>query len=137
MWFGDLVTMRWWNGSWLNEAFATFMEVAACNAFRPDWKRWTTFGLERSAAFEVDSLESTRSIELEVSSPADAEGMFDVLTYQKGGAVLRMLEQYLGEEQFRGGVGHYLRTHAYGNTETSDLWDALEETSGASRCAIG
>jgi puromycin-sensitive aminopeptidase len=130
MWFGDLVTMRWWNGSWLNEAFATFMNVAACNAFRPDWKRWTTFGLERSVAFEVDSLESTRPIEFEVRSPADAEGMFDVLTYEKGAAVLRMLEQYLGEEQFRQGVGHYLRTHAYGNTETSDLWDALEETSG-------
>ena len=130
MWFGDLVTMRWWNGSWLNEAFATFMDVAACDAFRPDWKRWTTFGLERSMAFEVDSLESTRPIEFEVRSPADAEGMFDVLTYEKGAAVLRMLEQYLGEEQFRQGVGHYLRTHAYGNTETSDLWDALEETSG-------
>ena len=99
MWFGDLVTMRWWNGIWLNEAFATFMEVAACDAFRPDWERWTSFGLERSAAFEVDSLESTRSIEYEVRSPADADGMFDVLTYQKGGAVLRMLEQYLGAEQ--------------------------------------
>ena len=130
MWFGDLVTMRWWNGIWLNEAFATFMEIAACDAFRPDWDRWTTFGLERSAAFEVDSLESTRSIEFEVRSPADADGMFDVLTYQKGGAVLRMLEQYLGEEQFRQGVSHYLRQHAYGNTETSDLWDAIEETSG-------
>ncbi len=130
MWFGDLVTMRWWNGIWLNEAFATFMEIAACDAFRPDWERWTTFGLERSAAFEVDSLESTRSIEFEVHSPADADGMFDVLTYQKGGAVLRMLEQYLGEQRFREGVGHYLRTHAYGNTETSDLWDAIEHTSG-------
>ncbi len=130
MWFGDLVTMRWWNGIWLNEAFATFMEVAACAAFRPDWDRWTSFGPERSAAFEVDSLESSRSIEYEVRSPADADGMFDVLTYQKGGAVLRMLEQYLGPEQFRKGVSHYLRTHAYGNTETSDLWDALEETTG-------
>ena len=85
MWFGDLVTMRWWNGIWLNEAFATFMEIAACDAFRPDWERWTTFGLERSAAFDVDALESTRSIEFEVHSPADADGMFDVLTYQKGG----------------------------------------------------
>jgi aminopeptidase N len=130
MWFGDLVTMRWWNGIWLNEAFATFMEIAACDDFRPDWQRWTTFGLERSAAFEVDSLESTRPIEYEVRSPADAEGMFDVLTYQKGGAVLRMLEQWLGTERFRQGVSHYLQRHAYGNTETSDLWDAIEETSG-------
>ena len=130
MWFGDLVTMAWWNGIWLNEAFATFMEIAACDAFRPDWQRWTTFGLERSVAFDTDSLSSTRSVEYEVRSPADCEGMFDVLTYQKGAALLRMLEQYLGPEQFRAGVAHYLRTHSYGNTETADLWDALESTSG-------
>jgi len=128
MWFGDLVTMGWWNGIWLNEAFATFMEIAACEAFRPEWQRWVTFGLERSVAFETDSLSSTRPVEFEVRSPADAEGMFDVLTYQKGGALLRMLEQHLGPEQFRAGVSHYLRTHAYGNTETSDLWDAIEHT---------
>ncbi len=130
MWFGDLVTMRWWNGIWLNEAFATFMEVAACDAFRPDWKRWVSFGLERTAAFEVDALRSTRPVEFEVRSPADAEGMFDVLTYEKGGALLRMLQQYLGEEAFRAGIGLYLRTHRYGNTETSDLWDALEKATG-------
>ncbi len=130
MWFGDLVTMRWWNGIWLNEAFATFMEIAACDAFAPEWERWTSFGLERSAAFEVDSLASTRPVEFEVESPAEADGMFDVLTYQKGGALLRMLEQYLGAETFREGVSHYLRTHAHGNTETNDLWDAIEATSG-------
>ncbi len=130
MWFGDLVTMGWWNGIWLNEAFATFMEVAACDAFRPEWDRWTTFGLERSVAFETDSLAATRPVEYEVKSPADCEGMFDVLTYQKGGALLRMLEQYLGEDVFREGVGHYLRTHSYKNTETNDLWDAIEFTSG-------
>ncbi len=130
MWFGDLVTMRWWNGIWLNEAFATFMEIAACDAYRPDWERWTSFGLERTVAFETDSLASTRSVEFEVRSPADCEGMFDVLTYQKGGALLRMLEQYLGVERFRAGVSHYLRTHSYANTETNDLWDAIEATSG-------
>ena len=130
MWFGDLVTMRWWNGIWLNEAFATFMEVAACEAYRPDWDRWTAFGVERSVAFETDSLESTRSVEFEVRSPADCDGMFDVLTYQKGGALLRMLEQYLGPERFRVGVSHYLTLHSYSNTETNDLWDAIEETSG-------
>ena len=130
MWFGDLVTMRWWNGIWLNEAFATFMEIAACDAYRPDWGRWTLFGLERSAALETDSLESTRPVEYEVRSPRDCEGMFDVLTYQKGGSLLRMLQQYLGEQRFREGVSHYLRQHAYGNTETSDLWDAIESTSG-------
>lgn len=130
MWFGDLVTMRWWNGIWLNEAFATFMEIAACDAYRPDWQRWTAFGAERSVAFETDSLHSTRPVEFEVNSPDDCEGMFDVLTYQKGGALLRMLEQYLGEDRFRDGVSHYLRIHAYANTETNDLWDAIEETSG-------
>ena len=130
MWFGDLVTMRWWNGIWLNEAFATFMEIAACDAYRPDWERWTSFGLERSVAFEVDALANTRSVEFEVRSPADCEGMFDVLTYQKGGALLRMLEQYLGADKFREGVSHYLRVHSYKNTETNDLWDAIEETSG-------
>jgi len=130
MWFGDLVTMRWWNGIWLNEAFATFMEVAACEAYRPDWQRWTSFGVERSAAFATDSLTSTRPVEFEVRSPADCEGMFDVLTYQKGGALLRMLEQYLGAERFRDGVSHYLELHSYANTETNDLWDAIEATSG-------
>jgi len=129
MWFGDLVTMRWWNGIWLNEAFATFMEVAACDAFRPAWKRWDSFSLERTAAFETDSLLATRPVEFEVVSPADADGMFDVLTYQKGGALLRMLEQYLGEDSFRDGIRHYLGKHSYANTETSDLWDALEATS--------
>ncbi|MFM9083595.1 MAG: M1 family metallopeptidase, partial [Actinomycetota bacterium] len=127
MWFGDLVTMGWWNGIWLNEAFATFMEIAACDAFAPEWKRWTSFGLERSVAMEVDSLRSTRSVEFPVHAPNDCEGMFDVLTYQKGGSILRMLEQYLGAERFRAGVSHYLRKHSHGNTETSDLWDAIEE----------
>ena len=126
MWFGDLVTMKWWNGIWLNEAFATFMEVAAVDAYRPDWQRWTSFSLERSVAFETDSLVATRPVEYEVRSPADCEGMFDVLTYQKGGALLRMLEQYLGVERFRSGVRHYLHAHSYGNTETSDLWDSIE-----------
>ncbi|MDP9463658.1 MAG: M1 family metallopeptidase, partial [Actinomycetota bacterium] len=127
MWFGDLVTMKWWNGIWLNEAFATFMEIACCDAFRPEWQRWTTFSLERSMAFETDSLASTRSVEFPVEAPADCEGMFDVLTYQKGGSLLRMLEQYLGVEEFRQGISQYLQQHAYGNTETGDLWDAIEQ----------
>ena len=126
MWFGDLVTMKWWNGIWLNEAFATFMEVAAVESFRTEWQRWTSFSLERSAAFEVDSLVNTRSVEFAVRSPQDCEGMFDVLTYQKGGSLLRMLEQYLGADRFRDGIRLYLNTHSYGNTETSDLWDAIE-----------
>lgn len=130
MWFGDLVTMKWWNGIWLNEAFATFMEMHATDAFRPQWDRWTTFGLSRTAAFDTDSLTSTRPIEYPVISPADAEGMFDILTYEKGAAVVRMLEQYLGEDQFRAGIHQYLAEHAYGTTETTDLWDAIESATG-------
>ena len=130
MWFGDLVTMSWWNGIWLNEAFATFMEVMATDAFRPAWDVWTTFGLARAAAFDTDSLRSTRPIEYEVLTPADAEGMFDILTYEKGASVVRMLEQYLGAEPFRSGITEYLRRHAFGTTETTDLWDALEDVTG-------
>ena len=130
MWFGDLVTMRWWEGIWLNEAFATFMEVLCVDAFRPAWERWVSFGLEREAALAVDGLHTTRPIEYPVGSPEEADGMFDVLTYQKGGSVLRMLEQYLGPEVFRDGVRRYLTDHAYANTVTSDLWDALEAVSG-------
>ncbi|MBT4513862.1 MAG: M1 family metallopeptidase, partial [Chloroflexi bacterium] len=130
MWFGDLVTMRWWNGIWLNEAFATFMATLSTDAFRPEWERWVQFGLERSMAFDVDSLEKTRPIEIEVNSPEDAEGMFDLLTYEKGGSVLRMLEQYLGDTPYRDGIRNYLTKHSYGNTETNDLWDAIEETTG-------
>jgi puromycin-sensitive aminopeptidase len=130
MWFGDLVTMRWWNGIWLNEAFATFMSMLAVDDFRPDWEIWNTFARDRTNAFEVDALETTRPIEYEVRSPNDASGMFDTLTYVKGGAVLRMLEQWLGGERFRDGIRRYLAQHAYGNTETHDLWDALEEETG-------
>jgi puromycin-sensitive aminopeptidase len=130
MWFGDLVTMKWWNGLWLNEAFATFMELASVDDFRPDWQRWSSFTTERAAAFAVDALESTRPIEFPVVSPEDAEGMFDVLTYQKGASVLRMLEQYLGTDRFRAGIRLYLSARAYGNAETTDLWDAIEDATG-------
>jgi puromycin-sensitive aminopeptidase len=130
MWFGDLVTMGWWEGIWLNEAFATFMEMLCTDAFKPTWERWTSFGLEKEMALAVDGLHTTRAIEYEVHSPEDANGMFDVLTYEKGGSVLRMLQQYLGETTFRDGVRIYLKRHAYANTVTTDLWDAIEEASG-------
>jgi puromycin-sensitive aminopeptidase len=125
MWFGDLVTMSWWNGLWLNEAFATFMEMLAVDAWKPEWKRWETFSVARAAAFSVDGLVSTRPIEFPVRAPKDAEAMFDVLTYEKGASVLRMLEQYIGPNVFRDGVRQYLRTHAYGNADTKDLWSAI------------
>ena len=118
MWFGDLVTMKWWNGIWLNEAFATFMEVLAVDAFRPEWQRWVSFGVEREAAMAVDGLHATRPVEFHVGRPEEAQGMFDVLTYQKGGSVLRMLEQFIGPDVFREGIHDYLTTHSHGNTET-------------------
>ena len=128
MWFGDLVTMRWWNGLWLNEAFATFMEMLAVDAWKPEWRRWDSFTVSRAAAMQVDGLKSTRPIEFPVEKPEEAAGMFDVLTYEKGASVLRMLEQYLGADALRDGIRLYLRRHAYANAETTDLWDALEES---------
>ena len=129
MWFGDLVTMTWWNGIWLNEAFATFMEMLAVDAWKPEWQRWTTFGVSRAAALSLDGLHSTRPIEFPVTSPRDADAMFDVLTYEKGASVLRMLEQYLGAVVFREGVRDYLRTHRFANADTGDLWAALGRAS--------
>jgi puromycin-sensitive aminopeptidase len=128
MWCGDRVTMQWWNGLWLNEAFATFMEMLAVDAWKPEWRRWDSFAVSRAAAMQVDGLKSTRPIEFPVERPEEAAGMFDVLTYEKGASVLRMLEQYLGADEFRDGIRRYLRKHAYGNAETTDLWDALEES---------
>jgi puromycin-sensitive aminopeptidase len=129
MWFGDLVTMTWWNGIWLNEAFATFMEMLAVDAWKPEWQRWSTFGVSRAAALSLDGLHSTRPIEFPVTSPRDADAMFDVLTYEKGASVLRMLEQYLGAVVFREGVRDYLRTHRFANADTGDLWAALGRAS--------
>ena len=130
MWFGDLVTMEWWEGIWLNEAFATFMESICTDHFRPEWQKWVRFHPMREAAFAVDAQHSTRPIEFRVVSPDECRGMFDVLTYIKGCAVLRMLEQYLGATTFRDGIRAYLRRHSYANAVTKDLWRALEEASG-------
>lgn len=130
MWFGDLVTMRWWNGIWLNEAFATFMALCCQDDFRPEWHVFSSFARSRSVALGVDGLHSTRSVEYPVRQPDDAAAMFDVLTYEKGASVLWMAERYLGRERFRAGVRRYLAAHAYGNTETHDLWDAIEAEAG-------
>jgi puromycin-sensitive aminopeptidase len=130
MWFGDLVTMAWWEGIWLNEAFATYMQYVCTAAYKPEWQMWIRFCQEREIGLTVDGLHSTRPIEFPVHSPSDAAAMADVITYQKGGAVLKMLEQFVGFETFRDGLRQYMRTHAYGNTVTRDLWAALESASG-------
>lgn len=128
MWFGDLVTMKWWNGIWLNEAFATFMSFLCHEDKYPEHEPFL-FAVSRywPVAFEVDGLSSTRPIEFPVGRPEEATAMFDALTYYKGGGVLWMIEQYLGREGFRDGIRRYLKAHAYANAETTDLWDALEE----------
>jgi puromycin-sensitive aminopeptidase len=127
MWFGDFTTMSWWNGLWLNEAFATFMASKCVDAWKPEWKFWEGFNIEKAAAMRVDGLRSTRSIEFPVHNPDEARGMFDVLTYEKGCAILRMLELFLGEDEFRNGIVAYIAKHAFGNADTPDLWAAIEQ----------
>lgn len=127
MWFGDLVTMRWWNGLWLKESFATFMASMCVDAWRPHWRMWDGFSTSRAAALFTDALQSTHAIENSVNHPDEASEMFDVISYQKGCSVLYQLHEFLGAETFRKGCVAYLRKHQYGNTETHDLWDALEE----------
>lgn len=129
MWFGDLTTMRWWNGIWLNEAFATFMEMMAVDTWKPEWKRWESFAVFRGQAMMIDGLKSTREIEFPVGRPEEAGAMFDILTYEKGASVLRMLEQYLGPEKFMDGIRDYLQKFQYANTETDDLWQSLQSAS--------
>jgi aminopeptidase N len=129
-WFGDLVTMQWWDDLWLNEAFATWMENKAVEQIRPDWNIWLDFEGDKTYALGLDSLGSTHPIRTPVRSPEDANENFDGITYSKGGAVLRMLEQYLGEPVFQKGVSAYLREHSNGNATAADLWRALSEASG-------
>jgi len=134
-WFGNLVTMAWWEGAWLNEAFASFMEMKATVAMRPEWKRWLAFAnLEVPWAMGTDQLASTRPIEFGVTAPEEVDQMFDAITYGKGSAVLHMLDEFIGVEQFRTGVGNYLRKHEYANTVTTDLWEGLD---GASEWPVG
>ena len=130
MWFGDLVTMRWWNGIWLNEAFATFMSRLCQDDLHPEWNTFVSFSRSKSAAFLIDALHATRPIEFPVRHPDEASAMFDVLTYEKGASVLWMIEQYLDPNQFRDGVRKYLKSHVYANTESEDLWDAIESAAG-------
>ena len=129
MWFGDLVTMKWWDGIWLNEAFASLMEAIAANGTYPEFDQWSEMNLSRSAGFGVDSLKNSRPVEFEVETPEQAEEMFDVLTYEKGSTVLRMFEMFVGEEVFQEGVQQYLNKYKFENTHSSDLWESLSEAS--------
>ena len=130
MWYGDLVTMAWWDDLWLNEAFATWMAYQVVDAWKPEWRMWSTFQHDRSAALGMDALANTHPIYVEVRSPAEATENFDLITYEKGASVVRMVERYLGAEVFRAGVRKYIREHQEGNTVAADLWNALSDASG-------
>ena len=129
LWFGDLVTMKWWDDLWLNEAFATWMAYKAVDFVRPDWQVWEFFTLERLGAMGIDELMSTRPIHADVKNPLEAIEMFDGITYDKGASILRMLEAYLGEKSFQAGVQNYMREHKFGNAATADLWNSLQAAS--------
>ncbi len=129
-WFGNLVTMAWWEGTWLNEAFANLMQMKATNAHRPEWKRWLAFAnVEVPWAMNIDQLVSTRPVEFEITSPDDVNQMFDAITYGKGSAVLHMVDEFTGTETFRAGVQDYLHAHEYANTATADLFASLDRAS--------
>jgi len=130
MWYGDLVTMAWWDDLWLNEAFATWMAFHVVDAWKPEWKMWNDFQHHRAAALGLDALSETHPIYVAVRTPAEATENFDLITYEKGASVVRMLERFLGAETFRDGVRRYIRAHRESNTVASDLWDALAEASG-------
>src|SRR5262245_23679490 len=130
MWYGDLVTMAWWDDLWLNEAFATWMAYRVVDDWRPEWRLWHGFEHDRAGALALDALASTHPIYATVRSVAEATENFDAITYEKGAAVVRMIEHYLGPELFRDGVRLYMRRHRDGNTVAADLWRALEEASG-------
>ena len=128
-WFGNFVTMHWWDDLWLNEAFATWMAYKIVDGYRPDWRVWLDFDAGKAAALHLDALRSTHPIHAEVKNPEEMTESFDLITYEKGGAVLRMIEGYLTESAFRDGIRLYLRRHARGNAVADDLWSALAESS--------
>ena len=130
MWFGDLVTMAWWDDLWLNESFASWMGAKTTGALHPEWKMWTQF-LEEDIVrgLALDGLKSSHPIEVPVRDPAEIREIFDDISYSKGASILRMLEQFLGEATFRRGIRDYLKAHAYGNARTEDLWRALTAAS--------
>ncbi|KPM33936.1 Aminopeptidase 2, mitochondrial [Neonectria ditissima] len=130
-WFGNLVTMDFWDGLWLKEGFATWMSWYSSNAFYPEWRVWDGYVIDDlRSALSLDSLRSSHPIEVPVKRADEVNQIFDAISYEKGSCVLRMISIYLGEDVFLEGIRRYLKKHAYGNTETTDLWAALSEASG-------
>lgn len=130
-WFGNLVTMDFWDGLWLNEGFATWMSWYSCNVFYPEWKVWQGYVTDTlQSALGLDGLRSSHPIEVPVKRADEINQIFDAISYSKGSCVIRMISKYLGEDVFMEGIRRYLKKHAYGNTTTEDLWASLSDASG-------
>ena len=135
-WFGDLVTMQWWDDLWLNEGFASWMESRATEHFHPEWNTSLAAIGGREYAMGLDSLSTTHPVVQHVETVDQASQAFDAITYQKGEAVIRMLEAYVGPDAWRDGVRRYIKAHAHGNTQTDDLWKEVEAAAGKPITAI-
>ena len=131
-WFGNLVTMKWWNDLWLNESFADMMEYLAVDALEPTWNIWLNFATsDIISALRRDAIDGVQPIQVDVTHPDEISTIFDPsIVYAKGGRLLKMLQSYVGEDAFRAGLKEYFEKHSYKNTEADDLWDALSHTSG-------
>ena len=131
-WFGNLVTMKWWNDLWLNESFATLMEYVAVDALEPDWNVWLDYATYESIiALRRDSINGVQAVQVDVNHPDEINTLFDgAIVYAKGSRLLRMLQYYVGNADFQAGLKDYFSSHAYGNTEASDLWGAISKASG-------
>jgi puromycin-sensitive aminopeptidase len=129
-WFGNLVTMKWWDDLWLNESFATWLACKIVDQWRPEWNSWVEFQQEKEIPLAIDALHHTRPIRSEVTSTAQIEEMFDALTYEKGASCLRMMETFLGEESFRKGIQSYMKRFQYQNAPAEALWSELTAASG-------
>lgn len=131
-WFGDLVTMKWWDDLWLNESFANMMEYVACDALHPEWDIWNHFSIvEANMALNRDATDGVQSVHVEVTHPDEINTLFDpAIVYAKGARLMVMLRKWVGDIDFSAGLHNYFETHKYGNTVGNDLWVALSETSG-------
>jgi aminopeptidase N len=135
-WFGDLVTMAWWDDLWLNEGFASWMENKATDHFHPEWNIWLQTKAGEQSAMRIDARDGTHPVITPIHDVFAASNAFDNITYQKGHAVIHMLEDYVGPDVFREGVRHYIAHHAYGNTVTDDLWSEIDKVSPKKITAI-
>ncbi|MBH2000251.1 MAG: M1 family peptidase, partial [Sphingomonadaceae bacterium] len=135
-WFGDLVTMAWWDDLWLNEGFASWMATKVTDKLKPEWEMLLTRVDGREAAMSLDSLATTHAVVQKITTVDQVNQAFDAITYQKGEAVITMLEGFAGEDVWREGIRAYMKAHAYGNTVTDDLWKAVEGAGAKGLVAI-